>query len=42
MEDEEGPLALASVAHEVVELQYVSICSPGSDGQMWEGKGYSP
>lgn len=39
MEDEEGPLASASAAHEVVELQYVSTCSPGrSGGQGWEGR----
>lgn len=38
LEDEEGPLASASAAYKVVELQYVSVCSPGSGGQVWGGR----
>lgn len=34
--DEEGPLASASVTREAVELQYVSVCPPGSARQVWE------
>lgn len=36
VENEEGPLASASVAHGVVELQYVSVYSPGSGRQVGE------